>query len=92
MTFSSLLTDAGKLKFYLGEGRFTADPIPEEFFGCAGVAEIPGMQDVLLRIGREGHRHHVSVTPGSVAAPVREALTRYLGCDVAMPQEGPTRS
>jgi L-fucose isomerase-like protein len=91
MTFGSLLTDEGKLKFYFGQGRFTADPIPQEFFGCAGVAEIPGMQEVLLRIGRAGHRHHVTVTPGSVSAPVREALTRYLGCDVDLPQEGPAR-
>ncbi len=90
MTFGSLLTDEGRLKFYLGQGRFTADPIPEDFFGCAGVAEIPGMQELLLRIGRAGHRHHVTVTPGGVSAPVREALSRYLDCDVALPQEGPT--
>jgi len=87
MTFGSLLTEAGRMRFFLGEGRFTADPIPAEFFGCAGVAEIPGLQDVLLRAGRDGHRHHVSVTPGSVLAPVREALENYLGCDVAVPQE-----
>jgi L-fucose isomerase-like protein len=87
MSFGSLMTDAGRLRFYLGHGRFTADPIPAEFFGCAGVAEIPGLQDVLLRAGREGHRHHVSVTPGSVVDPVREALERYLGCDVAVPQD-----
>ena len=41
MTFGSMLTEDGKLKFYLGEGRFTDDPIPDDFFGCAGVAEIP---------------------------------------------------
>ena len=51
------------------------------------MVEIPGLQDVLLRAGREGHRHHVSVTPGSVVASVREALERYLGCDVSVPQE-----
>lgn len=88
MTFGSLLTDAGRLKFYLGEGRFTSDPIPEDFFGCAGVAEIPGLQEVLLRIGRAGHRHHVTVAPGKVAAAVREALEGYLDCEVSMPQEG----
>ncbi len=87
MSFGSLMTDAGRLRFYLGRGRFTADPIPREYFGCAGVAEIPGLQDVLLHAGREGHRHHVSVTPGSVVEPVREALGRYLGCDVAVPQD-----
>jgi L-fucose isomerase-like protein len=81
-TFGSLLTEAGKLKFYLGQGRFTADPIPENFFGCAGVAEIPNLQDALQTIGGLGHRHHVSVTPGHVAAPAREAFVKYLGFEV----------
>ena len=83
-TFGSLLTDSGRLKFYLGQGRFTGDPIPDDFFGCAGVAEIPNLQDALLTLGRQGHRHHVSVASGRVAAPLREALELYLGCDVTM--------
>jgi L-fucose isomerase-like protein len=87
-TFSSMLTDAGELKFYLGEGEFTDDSIPEEFFGCAGVVRIPRLQDVLLHVGRVGHRHHVSVSPGLHKEPVREALERYLGCEVSLPQEG----
>jgi L-fucose isomerase-like protein len=81
-TFASMLTEAGKLKFYLGQGRFTDDPIPQEFFGCAGVAEIPGLQDALRTIGYGGFRHHVSVTPGRVAEPVAEAFERYLGYEV----------
>ena len=86
-TFGSMLTDAGKLRFYLGQGRFTQDPIPPEFFGCAGVAHVNGLQDVLLHIGHNGFRHHVSLTPGRVRAPLREALEHYLGFDVAVPQE-----
>jgi L-fucose isomerase-like protein len=87
-TFGSLLADAGKLKLYLGEGSFTPDPIPTEFFGCAGVAEIPQLQKVLMHIGRMGYRHHVSLTPGKVMEPMREALERYLGFEVAFPQKG----
>ena len=87
MTFASMATEAGRLKFYAGEGRFTDDPIPDDFFGCAGVAEIPGLQDVLLHVGTEGHRHHTSVTPGHVMEPLKEALENYLGWDVAVPQE-----
>ena len=83
MTFSSMLTDSGRLKFYLGQGRFTDDPIPGNFFGCAGVAEIPALQSVLQRIGYMGHRHHTSVTEGHVADAVFEAATRYLGYDMA---------
>jgi L-fucose isomerase-like protein len=87
-TLGSMTADAGRLKFYLGQGRFTTDPIPADFFGCAGVAQIDRLQDLLLHAGYHGYRHHVSVTPGSVLGPVREAFTRYLGFDVAVPQEG----
>ncbi len=87
ITFSSMMTQDGELSFFVGEGEFTSDPIPEDFFGCAGVVEIPELQDVMLHIGRFGHRHHVSVTPGYVTAPMVEALEYYLGFDVSVPQE-----
>jgi L-fucose isomerase-like protein len=85
-TFGSLMTDEGQVKMYLGEGKFTSDPIPANFFGVAGVAEIPNLQDVLLHIGKEGHRHHVAVTPRYVRQPLAEALGHYLGFAVATPQ------
>jgi L-fucose isomerase-like protein len=87
-TFGSMLTDSGSLRFYLGQGKFTEDTIPAEFFGCAGVTEITNLQDVLLHIGHNGYRHHVSLTPGSVQDPMREALERYLGFEVTLPQGG----
>ena len=85
-TFSSMTTDSGRLRFYVGQGTFTEDAIPREYFGCAGVARIDGLQDVLLHVGRGGHRHHVSATPGCVAAPFREAMEYYLGHEVTVPQ------
>jgi L-fucose isomerase-like protein len=85
-TFGSLMTDEGRVKMYLGEGRFTHDPIPENFFGVAGVAEIPNLQEVLLHIGVKGHRHHVSITPGHVSKPLVEALGHYLEFDISLPQ------
>lgn len=78
-TFSSIMTSEGKPHFYLGEGEFTKDPIPADFFGCAGVAQINGLQKTLQILGTQGYRHHVSVTPGHVAAPAFEAMTKYLG-------------
>jgi len=87
-TFGSLITDAGTVRCYVGEGRFTADTIPAEFFGCAGVAHIEGLQDVLIHIGRNGYRHHVSLTPGQYAPAVREALGYYLDYAVEDPQQG----
>ena len=81
-TFGNIATEKGRLKVYLGKGTFTDDMIPEDYFGIAGVADIPGLQDVLQHIGFEGHRHHVALTSGDVRGPVAEALTRYLGFDV----------
>jgi L-fucose isomerase-like protein len=80
-SFASLMTENGAVKYYLGEGEFTKDPIPSDFFGTGGVARIPSLQDGLLKIGQAGFRHHVSVTPGKFLAPLEEALTKYLGCE-----------
>jgi L-fucose isomerase-like protein len=83
-TFGSMLTAEGKLNFYLGQGAFTDDPIPADFFGCAGVAQIEGLQRALQTIGYQGHRHHVSVTPGQVRAPLQEAFEKYLHYQVTL--------
>ncbi|GAK57671.1 hypothetical protein U27_04638 [Candidatus Vecturithrix granuli] len=84
-TFGSMITEDGKIKCYLGEGRFTADSIPDEFFGCAGVAEFDKLQDKLQTIGYMGFRHHVSVSPGQqMLQPLQEAFTRYLNYDVTI--------
>jgi len=85
-TFGSLLTDSGSTKAYLGKGKFTKDPIPGDFFGCAGVAKIDRLQDVLLHIGRNGFRHHVGITPGDVQDVLQEALGYYLGYEISLPQ------
>jgi L-fucose isomerase-like protein len=85
-TFSSMMTENGDLNFYVGQGEFTRDPIPPEFFGCAGVAHIERLQDVLQHIGRKGHRHHVSIAPGHVREPLVHALSYYLGHHVTVPQ------
>lgn len=82
ITFASMVTDSGKVKCYVGEGEITDDPIAEDFFGCAGVAEIPNLQDVLMHVGRNGFRHHVSVTAGHTKAAMVEALENYLSYDV----------
>lgn len=88
-TFSSLMTDEGRVKTYLGQGEITHDPIPDNFFGVAGVARIRNLQDVLMHVGINGHRHHVSLTSGNVQAPLVEALGHYLDFDVELPQGAP---
>lgn len=82
MTYASAKTEDGKLIFYLGQGQFTHDPIEEGFFGCAGTAEIKGLQDKLLAIGKNGFRHHVSVTTGHLENPIKEAFGTYLGYEL----------
>jgi L-fucose isomerase-like protein len=82
LTFASSKTQDGKLHVYLGEGEFTNDIIQEGFFGCGGVAKIDRLQEKLYKIGYNGYRHHVSVTPGLVGTALREAFSRYLGYEI----------
>jgi L-fucose isomerase-like protein len=83
-TVGNLATHNGEIDCYLGQGEFTCDPVPSDFFGCAGVAKIHRLQDVLLQIGRRGHRHHVGLAEGNAAQPMNEALGYYLGYQTAM--------
>jgi hypothetical protein len=65
------------------EGEFTADPIEDGFFGCGGVAEIPDLQNKLLRLARGGFKHHTSTGVGRMKAVLEEAFTTYLHYDIA---------
>jgi len=79
MSFARFSTDdfAGKITGYTGEGRFTDDPL--NTFGGAGVVEIPKMQELLRYICENGFEHHVAANFATVAAPVQEAASKYLG-------------
>ena len=81
MSFARFSTDdtAGKMRGYVGQGRFTDDPL--NTFGGAGVVEIPKMQKLLHYICENGFEHHVAANLSSVAGAVHEAATRYLGWD-----------
>lgn len=81
MTYCSAKTETGKFSVYLGEGEITSDPISNDFFGCAGVARIPHLQNKLRLIGRLGYRHHVALTFGCYEPALKEALATYLGYD-----------
>ncbi|MCC6861055.1 MAG: L-fucose/L-arabinose isomerase family protein [Bryobacterales bacterium] len=82
MTFLRISTDdrRGVIRGYLGEGRFTSDPL--DTFGGAGVVEIPGMQRLLQYICANGFEHHVAANLSSTGSMLREALTRYLGWEM----------
>ena len=82
MSFARFSTDdtSGKMRGYVGEGRFTDDPL--NTFGGAGVVEIPNLQKLLRFICERGFEHHVAANLSSVASAVYEASTRYLGWDM----------
>jgi L-fucose isomerase-like protein len=82
VTFGSAKTENGKIYAFIGEGTLTGDTMEEGFFGCGAVLETPRMQEIAGYIGREGYRHHLSLTAGQNAWAVREALSNYLGYDI----------
>ena len=82
MTYSNCKTNDGKLTFYMDEGKFTGEPIEKEFFGCGGVAEINNLQPKLIKLAKNGFRHHTAVGVGHIADILREAFTTYLKYDI----------
>lgn len=84
VSFGSGKTEDGGIHLFLGEGRLTDDAIEEAFFGSGVVMEHARMQEILQHIGREGYRHHLSLTEGNVAAAAQEALVNYLQYQVKM--------
>jgi L-fucose isomerase-like protein len=82
MTFARVSTDdrRGRIRAYLGEGRFTEDPV--ETFGGAGVVEIPRLQELLRYICENGFEHHVAANLSQVAAVLEEAFRKYMRWDV----------
>jgi L-fucose isomerase-like protein len=82
MTYARFSTDDrhGKMRGYVGGGRFTEDPL--QTFGGAGVVEIPRMQELLRHICEHGFEHHTAANLSSVSGIVHEASSRYLGWDM----------
>jgi L-fucose isomerase-like protein len=82
MTFVRFSTDdlSGRIRGYVGEGRFTDDPLAT--FGGAGVVEIRRMQALLRYICANGFEHHVAANLSRHASAVFEAATRYLGWEM----------
>lgn len=82
MTYSNCLTENGKLTVYVSQGKFTEDVIEDEFFGCGGVAQIDNLQDKLIRLARNGFKHHTTVGMGHMKEVLEEAFKTYLKYDV----------
>ena len=78
-TISNALTVDGELILYASEAEFTDDPIEEAYFGCAGVCEVPDLQNKLIKLARGGFKHHTCVGVGHMKDILKEAFTTYLG-------------
>ena len=81
-TFCRVSTDDewGTIRAYVGEGRFTNDPL--DTFGGYGVAHIPNLQNLLSHICDNGYEHHAAINLSRGAGAVAEAMTKYLGWSV----------
>lgn len=82
ITYTSAKTEDGKLIFYVDEGKITGDKIDDNFFGTAGVAEIPNLQDKIYSIGKKGFKHHLSLCEGNYGAIIKEAFRTYLNYEI----------
>jgi L-fucose isomerase-like protein len=82
MSYVRFSTDdrAGKMRGYVGEGRFTDDEL--ETFGGAGVVEIPRLQELLHYICENGFEHHVAANFTTAAAAIHESAAKYLGWEM----------
>jgi L-fucose isomerase-like protein len=82
LTFARVSTDdcSGRIRGYVGEGMFTADPLAT--FGTRAVAQVPRLQHLMRYICKHGFEHHAAMNASHCAAPFAEALETYLRWDL----------
>lgn len=83
LTYARIDTDdrRGVIHTYVGEGRFTDDPL-STISGSHAVVEVPELQKLLRTICRNGFAHHAAMTRSHVAGVLAEAFETYLGWEV----------
>jgi L-fucose isomerase-like protein len=82
VTFARLSTDdrEGRIRSYVGEGRFTDDPLST--FGARAVVQVPELQRLMRYICRNGFEHHAAMNASNTAEVLHEAFENYLGWEV----------
>jgi L-fucose isomerase-like protein len=82
VTFARVSTDDvnGCIRAYVGEGRFTDDPLAT--FGSRAVVEVPELQALMRYICRNGFEHHAAMSGSQCATVLAEAMETYLGWPV----------
>ena len=79
----NIKTEDGKIYAFVTEGKFTDDPIVEEFFGSGKVCERENLNAVSNYMGNNGYKHHLCVVFGNVQDIIVEAFSKYLGYEIA---------
>ncbi|PJC87196.1 fucose isomerase [Vibrio sp. HA2012] len=81
LTYFRLSTDdfSGKVKAYVGEGRFVDDEL--DTVGCRAVVQVNALEGLLAHICTEGFEHHVALNHSATGDVLYEAFTKYLGVD-----------
>ncbi|MGA3019093.1 MAG: L-fucose/L-arabinose isomerase family protein [Bryobacteraceae bacterium] len=87
VTFARVSTDDvnGCIRAYVGEGRFTDDPL--DTFGSRAVVEVPELQGLMRYICKNGFEHHAAMNGSQCATVLAEAIETYLGWPVYHHQE-----
>lgn len=82
VTFARVSTDDvnGSIRAYVGEGRFTDDPLST--FGSRAVVEVPELPKLMRFICRNGFEHHAAMNASSCAQRLADALETYMGWTV----------
>ncbi|MEQ8848948.1 L-fucose/L-arabinose isomerase family protein [Botrimarina sp.] len=79
LTYGRVTTcdNEGRIKAYVGEGSLTDDEL--NTFGTRAVAHVPGLQNLLKHICKNGFEHHTVMTMSHSAPALAEAFGTYLG-------------
>ncbi|MEJ5258657.1 MAG: hypothetical protein WHS88_00530 [Anaerohalosphaeraceae bacterium] len=82
MTYFRISTDdvKGRIKSYLGEGRFTDDSFGMD--GGIAVCQVDNLRALLRHICQNGFEHHVAMARSHCAQVLQEAVSKYLGWDL----------
>ncbi len=79
---------SGRIRAYVGEGRFTDDPL--KTFGTRAVVEVPGLQALMRYICRNGFEHHAAMNASrSAACSPRRWRTISAGTCTCTPEGNP---
>jgi L-fucose isomerase-like protein len=82
VTFARVSTEdrEGHMTSYVGEGRFTDDPL--DTFGTRAVVEVPALQRLMQFVCRNGFEHHAAMNASRSADVLAESFEHYLGWSV----------